>query len=163
AVAAARQGKGSRFVAFGNTFKGTPKWWDTALTPICDAQGQPAMLLAVSRDITELHQQQDEIRRFNAELEKRVKERTEELADAKERVSMALAEAQSLYNQAPCGYHSFDVSGTLVLMNRTELDWLGYERHEVIGKLTVRDLLRPQDVAEGLARLARLVAGDKLD
>ncbi|WP_286851960.1 PAS domain-containing protein, partial [Hydrogenophaga sp. 70-12] len=165
AVAAARQGKGSRFVAFGNTFKGTPKWWDTALTPICDAQGQPAMLLAVSRDITELHQQQDEIRRFNAELEKRVKERTEELAEAKERVSMSLAEAQSLYNQAPCGYHSFDANGTLVLINRTELDWLGYERHEVIGKLNVRDMVPPGDgnQEQVLERLNRLVAGEKLD
>ncbi|MGX5651700.1 PAS domain-containing sensor histidine kinase [Hydrogenophaga borbori] len=165
AVAAARQGKGSRFVAFGNTFKGTPKWWDTALTPICDAQGQPAMLLAVSRDITELHQQQDEIRRFNAELEKRVKERTEELAEAKERVSMSLAEAQSLYNQAPCGYHSFDANGTLVLINRTELDWLGYERHEVIGKLNVRDMVPPGDGNQELVleRLNRLVAGEKLD
>ena len=165
AVAAARQGKGSRFVAFGNTFKGTPKWWDTMISPICDAQGQPVLLLAVSRDITELHQQQDEIRRFNAELEKRVKERTEELAEAKERVSMSLAEAQSLYNQAPCGYHSFDANGTLVLINRTELDWLGYERHEVIGKLNVRDMVPPGDGNQELVleRLNRLVAGEKLD
>lgn len=163
AVAGGRQGKSSRFVAFGRTFKGTPKWWDTVLTPICDARGQPAMLLAVSRDISELHQQQDEIRRFNLDLENRVKERTEELADAKERVSMALAEAQSLYNQAPCGYHSLNAEGKVVLMNRTELDWLGYERDEVIGRLHLRDMLRPEDVQEGLARLARLVAGEKPD
>lgn len=163
AVADGRQGKASRFVAFGHTFKGTPKWWDTVLTPICDAQGRPVMLLAVSRDISELYQQQDEIRRLNLDLENRVKERTEELAEAKERVSMALAEAQSLYNQAPCGYHSLNAEGLVVLMNRTELDWLGYERDEVIGRLHLHDLLRAEDVKEGMARLARLVAGDKPD
>ena len=163
AVAGGRAGKSSRFVAFGHTFKGTPKWWDTVLTPICDAQGAPAMLLAVSRDISELHQQQDEIRRFNVDLENRVKQRTEELADAKERVSMALAEAQSLYNQAPCGYHSLNAEGVVVLMNRTELDWLGYERSEVIGRLHLRELLPAEDVDKGLARLAGLVAGDKPD
>lgn len=163
ALAAARAGQGTRFVAFGKTFKGTPKWWDTAITPICDAQGKPAMLLAVSRDITALHEQQEEIRRFNVELERRVKERTDELADAKERVSMALAEAQSLYNQAPCGYHSLDASGTVVLINRTELEWLGYERHEVVGKLHLRDLLVTDQLDMALARLQHLVDGGKVD
>lgn len=163
AVEAARAGQSSRFIAFGNTFKGTPKWWDTALTPICDNQGRPAMLLAVSRDITEQHRQQEEIQRFNLELEKRVKERTDELAEAKERVSMALAEAQSLYNQAPCGYHSLDASGTFVMMNRTELEWLGYERHEVLGKLHLRDVLQPEQLELALGRLKGLVEGQKIE
>ncbi|MBX3609526.1 MAG: PAS domain S-box protein [Hydrogenophaga sp.] len=163
AIEAARNGQSSRFVAFGNTFKGTPKWWDTAITPICDAQGHPVMLLAVSRDITDQHNQQEEIRQFNAELERRVKERTDELADAKERVSMALAEAQSLYNQAPCGYHSLDANGTFVLMNRTELDWLGYERHEVVGQLHLRDVLRPEHLEFALTRLKALVEGARIE
>jgi len=163
ALASARQGKSSRFVAFGKTFKGTPKWWDTMISPICDAQGNAVMLLAVSRDITELHQQQDEIRRFNAELERRVNERTDELAEAKERVSMALADAQTLYNQAPCGYHSVDETGTYMLVNRTELEWLGYERHEVIGRMHFRDFVVPEQTAMARDRLARLVRGEKLD
>ena len=40
----ARTAGGARFVAFGNTFKGTPKWWDTMISPICDAQGNAVML-----------------------------------------------------------------------------------------------------------------------
>ncbi|MBL0919218.1 MAG: PAS domain S-box protein [Hydrogenophaga sp.] len=163
AVVAARQGRSSRFIAHGNTFKGTPKWWDTAVTPISDNHGQPAMMLVISRDITEQHRQQEEIRRFNAELEKRVKERTDELADAKERVSMALAEAQSLYNQAPCGYHSLDAHGTFVLINRTELEWLGYERHEVIGQLHLRDVLLPEQLDHTLSRLRELIDGHKIE
>ncbi len=163
AVSAARLGRSSRFIAHGATFKGTPKWWDTAVTPISDNHGQPAMMLVVSRDITEQHRQQEEIRRFNAELEKRVKERTDELAEAKERVSMALAEAQSLYNQAPCGYHSLDANGTFVLINRTELEWLGYERHEVIGQLHLRDVLMPEQLDLVLERLRDLVEGRKIE
>ncbi|MDP2985120.1 PAS domain S-box protein, partial [Hydrogenophaga sp.] len=147
----------------GPTFKGTPKWWDTMVTPICDTNGQPVMLLAVSRDITEQHLQQESIQRFNAELEGAVRQRTEELAEAKERISLALSESQALYDQAPCGYHSVDATGTLVMMNRTELEWLGYERDEIIGKIPFRDLLSPEQVPFARARLARMVAGEKLE
>jgi PAS domain S-box-containing protein len=41
---------------------------------------------------------------------------------------------QELYNHAPCGYHSLDKEGTMVLVNETELDMLGYTREELIGK-----------------------------
>jgi PAS domain S-box-containing protein len=162
-IASARRGESARFVAYGPTFKGTPKWWDTMVTPICDTNGQPVMLLAVSRDITEQHLQQESIQRFNAELEGAVRQRTEELAEAKERISLALSESQALYDQAPCGYHSVDATGTLVMMNRTELEWLGYERDEIIGKIPFRDLLSPEQVPLARARLARMVAGEKLE
>ncbi|MDZ4283058.1 MAG: PAS domain S-box protein [Hydrogenophaga sp.] len=162
-IASARRGESARFVAYGPTFKGTPKWWDTMVTPICDTNGQPVMLLAVSRDITEQHLQQESIQRFNAELEGAVRQRTEELAEAKERISLALSESQALYDQAPCGYHSVDATGTLVMMNRTELEWLGYERDEIIGKIPFRDLLSPEQVPFARARLARMVAGEKLE
>jgi len=163
ALESARQGKSARFVAFGNTFKGTPKWWDTMVTPICDAHGQPVMLLAVSRDITALHQQQEEIQRFNAELEDRVRQRTDELAEAKERVALALRDAQTLYNQAPCGYHSVDANGVFVLMNRTELEWLGYDRSEVIGQMRFRDIVTPDLAGAALERLDRMVRGEKVE
>ncbi len=164
AVASARRGEGSRFVAYGPTFKGTPKWWDTMVTPICDANGQPVMLLAVSRDITEQHLQQESIQRFNAELEGAVRQRTEELAEAKDRIHSALREAQIAYNQAPCGYHSVDASGTYVLINQTELDWLGYQnRSEVVGKKHFRDHVQPAYLDEVLQRLQRLQRGETLE
>lgn len=48
-----------------------------------------------------------------------------------------------LYHHAPCGYHSLDHEGIFVQINNTELRWLGYQRHEVIGKLSFYDLLAP--------------------
>jgi len=48
---------------------------------------------------------------------------------------------EDLYNNAPCGYHSIDKDGFFMNMNKTELDWLGYHREEVIGKLKLTDIV----------------------
>src|SRR6185369_1849300 len=45
------------------------------------------------------------------------------------------------YNNAPCGYHSLDENGTVVRINDTELAWLGYKRHEIVGVKHFADLL----------------------
>jgi PAS domain S-box-containing protein len=163
AVERACRSQSARFVAFGNTFKGTPKWWDTSVTPILDTDGEPVMLLAVSRDVTEQHRQQDQIRQLNTQLESRVRERTEELARANARLRQTLDEAQTLYNQAPCGYHSVDATGTYVLINQTELNWLGYTRTEVIGKQHFRDHVLPPYLDLIRDRLQRLIRGEKLE
>ena len=44
------------------TWKGTPKCWDVVITPIFGAHGKPERLLAISRDITEARQAEDELR-----------------------------------------------------------------------------------------------------
>ncbi len=50
---------------------------------------------------------------------------------------------QTLYNQAPCGYHSLDADGGILAMNDTELGWLGYTRGEVVGRKRLTDFLTP--------------------
>ena len=163
AIQAAGRGESARFIAPADTFKGTPKWWDTVVSPICDAKGQAVMLLAVSRDITESRQQQEEIRELNVQLENRVQIRTQELADANQRIGVALHEAQTLYNQAPCGYHSVNAQGVYVLINQTELDWLGYARDEVVGQQHFRDHVLPQYRDLVRDRLIRLKGHEKLE
>jgi len=49
-----------------------------------------------------------------------------------------------LYNNAPDGYHSVAPDGTILEMNNTELERLGYRREEVVGKLKITDLLPPE-------------------
>jgi PAS domain S-box-containing protein len=50
-------------------------------------------------------------------------------------------EVEDLYNNAPCGYHSLDRDGVIVRINDTELNWLGYSRDEVKGKMRFSDIL----------------------
>ena len=58
AVESAAAGREGRFVGFFRTLGGEPKWWDVAISPILDTHGQPARLLAISRDMTERIQAQ---------------------------------------------------------------------------------------------------------
>lgn len=41
---------------------------------------------------------------------------------------------QDLYDHAPSGYYSLDGNGTFINANKTTLQWLGYEKEELIGK-----------------------------
>ena len=52
----------------------------------------------------------------------------------------AQQEVQDLYDNAPCGYHSLDENGFYIHINQTELNWLGYTREEVVGKMRLVDL-----------------------
>jgi serine/threonine-protein kinase RsbW len=49
--------------------------------------------------------------------------------------------ADDQYGNAPCGYLSTRMDGTIVGVNETLLGWLGYEREELIGQVTFQSLL----------------------
>lgn len=70
------------------------------------------------------------------EIDRLVALRTQEL-------ERALALAQSSYDSAPCGQLSLDANLDFVKINQTLLNWLGYERDEVIGQLDLFDLIDP--------------------
>jgi PAS domain S-box-containing protein len=80
----------------------------------------------------EIRKSKEQITRINAELEKRVQERTAELSD--------------LYNNAPCGYHSLDRDGMIIRINDTELNWLGCTREEIIGKRRIIEFFTPESI-----------------
>ena len=162
ALASAAKGESARFVASSETFKGTPKCWDTVVTPISGVDKQPVMLMAVTRDVTDLYQQQEEIQSLNASLEARVAERTQALADANSQIGDALEVAQRLYNQAPCGYHSLDAHGVIARINQTELDWFGYTHDQVVGKHNIRQWMRPDHIPDALDRLQSLISKEVL-
>ena len=56
ALATAIAGGTGKFVGFFHTLHGEPKWWDVSISPIVGAHGEPARLLAVSRDVTQRKQ-----------------------------------------------------------------------------------------------------------
>lgn len=53
--------------------------------------------------------------------------------EAEDSLRKSAEQISDLYNLAPCGYHSLDSDGRIVRMNDTELNWLGYDREEVVG------------------------------
>jgi PAS domain S-box-containing protein len=50
--------------------------------------------------------------------------------------------AEDLFENAPCGYLTCGVDGTILRVNRTFEDWTGYERAALLGR-RFRDLLAP--------------------
>jgi diguanylate cyclase (GGDEF)-like protein/PAS domain S-box-containing protein len=82
------------------------------------------------------------------------------LSEEHDRKRHILQLAIDLYNNAPCGYHSLDSHGTVLLMNDTELGWLGYSRDEVIGKKKYPEFLSsPQSAKEFMERYQAMVHG----
>jgi PAS domain S-box-containing protein len=53
AVAAARAGGVGRFEGFCPTHKGTPKWWDVAISPLPGPDGRPERLVSIGRDVSD--------------------------------------------------------------------------------------------------------------
>ncbi len=83
--------------------------------------------------VTSRKRAEQELEQLNHSLEERVRQRT--------------AEAHDLYENAPIGYHSLDEGGRLLMINQTELDWLGYERYEMLGRL-LTDFMTPASQAK---------------
>lgn len=163
AMIAAREGRTLRFSAFGYTLKRTPRWWDTVVSPIADDNGHVTLLLAVSRDITELHLREQQIRELNAQLEQRVEQRTQDLIRSNYQLHNALLQVNDLYDHAPCGYLSLNVRGQFEAINQTALGWLGRLRAEVIGALDFRSLLHPADELRFNLLFSWLLAGHQTE
>jgi PAS domain S-box-containing protein len=98
-----------------------------------DADGHVVLVRGTMHDITERKQAQEALQRSADEI-------------------------RDLYNHAPCGYHSLDKDGVFVRINDTELEWLGYARQDVIGKLKFSDLLAPRSLSTFEAEFPRLKA-----
>ena len=73
AVAAALDGRSSRFETFCPTAKGTPKWWDVRVSPVRNDTGEVLAILSVSRDVTEHHQAMESLHAMAHEMRHRLR------------------------------------------------------------------------------------------
>lgn len=97
AVAAGREGKASRFLGYTGTAKGTMKYWDVQVLPVADDSGQPAYLLSISKDVSELRSADVEIHRLMEEA-RQTERRFRTLADVM---------PQMVWSTLPDGYHDY--------------------------------------------------------
>jgi PAS domain S-box-containing protein len=102
--------------------------WLNSKFAFADSTGR-RYVAGIGIDITERKAAEEELRRWSVDLRQRVEARTKEISD--------------LYNNAPCGYHSLGPDGTVLQMNDTELNWLGYSRAEVEGRMRLWDFMPP--------------------
>ncbi|NTW02290.1 MAG: PAS domain S-box protein, partial [Oscillochloris sp.] len=109
--------------------QGQLRWYRTSIQPIHDDLGQVSAALVNSTDIHDLKTAQHDLLELNRTLEARVQQRTAEVVD--------------LYEHAPIGYHSLDVVGNLIMINQTELKWMGYTREAMLGR-PLTDFITPR-------------------
>ncbi len=100
-----------------------------------DDHGRPRGYIAFVTDISE---------------RKRVEER---LRESEERF-------RRLYDEAPFGYHEIDADGTIVAVNRTECEMLGYARAEMLGR-PVFDFVAPERREQARVAVREKVAGTR--
>ncbi len=123
ALDAARAGSENHFEAFCPTLKGSPKWWDVAVSPILDAGGKCTRIMSVSRDITARKHTEDA------------------LATSLERLESAEYATNAL---------SYDTRGGTVWRGPGLTRLLGWQQDEI--PATIEGwvhLLHPDDVPEG--------------
>ena len=70
---------------------GEPYWVSVHISPIFSDEGELQRYVSVQVDVTERRRQEEEILRQKVSLEERVRERTAELAGAKEQAEAATA------------------------------------------------------------------------
>jgi len=83
--------------------------YETIVYPIFDTEGRVSRVSVLGIDVTERRQMQESLRRS----EERFRE---------------------LFNDAPVGYHEYDMEGRITEVNQTELEMLGYSREEMVGR-----------------------------
>lgn len=66
---------------------GSYYWVDTSIVPFLDDQGKPYMYLTIRFDITHRKQLEEDLRSYQTELEIKVKKRTQQLEDERNKVS----------------------------------------------------------------------------
>jgi PAS domain S-box-containing protein len=107
----------------------------------------------------------DALQRSNDELESRVESRTSELTQANDALRTEIAERRRVaeelrrsqeeladfFENATVGLHWVGPDGTILQVNRAELDMLGYERDEYVGH-DIAEFHADQEVIEDILR-----------
>ena len=103
------------------------KWFLTTKVPLRNTQGKIICIIGISRDITEQKMMENKLKKYQNELEERVKERTKELA-----VEYNLL--QTLMDNIPDFIYFKDKKSRFIKVNKTSADDVSITPEGMIGK-----------------------------
>jgi PAS domain S-box-containing protein len=120
---------------------GGERWVSARGRTLFDDSGKPVRMLGVTLDITaerrreeELREAQGALRGSHDELERRVEERTHDLAETNARLRASEEQQRRLFARAPVPMHALDGTRRILDVNDAWLQLFGYARDEVIGR-----------------------------
>lgn len=149
-------------------------WENISINPIHDQSGKITNYLAVKQDITNKKTAENEIRDLNQNLERKIEERTNQLAsinntllseiDERRRIEEALSESEKSYRTVVENVNDIifqtDSAGIWVFLNKAWVDVTGFSIEESIGQLFL-DYVHPEDRQRNLDYFAPLILREK--
>jgi formate hydrogenlyase transcriptional activator len=143
AVEAATSGRTGRFTGYFPTrVTKQPKWWDVVVNPIPGPTGEPELLVAISRDITE-HMQNEKA-----------------LREAHLRVTRSEERWRAVFENSVIGVALTDLNGRFLTANHAYETMLGYSVEE-LRELVFIEITHEDDRGSNLALIAELLSGKR--
>ena len=143
AVEAASSGGTGRFTGyFATSVTKQPKWWDVVVSPVPGPKGEPELLVAVSRDITEHRQNEKALRQAHIQVT-----RSEE-------------RWRAVFENSAIGVVLTDLNGRFLAVNDAYEKMLGYTGEE-LRKLTFMEITHEDDRGPNLALISDLLSGKR--
>lgn len=117
-----------------NFTTGETRWHSTTKVPLRDDDGKVVGIIGITRDITQSKQAEFNARDQNAELEKRVAERTAELSAISATLEQERNLIRTLIDAVPDGIFAKDINSKFLWANESVARGMGTTRENLIGK-----------------------------
>lgn len=149
-------------------------WEHISISPILNETGKIVNYLAIKQDISERKKYEQQILELNTNLEKRIEERTTELAttnfdlvkeiNERRRIEEALSESEYQYRTVVENIHEVifqtDNNGLWIFLNQSWEDITGYAVTESLGQLFL-NYVHPDDRELNMQLFAPLISREK--
>ncbi len=113
---------------------GAVRWLAGRGATLFDEEGTPISMAGINLDVTERKAAEAEIRLLNEGLERKVRERTAELAQAMEAFRESERRFRAIFDSTFQFIGLIAPSGTLLEINQTALDFVAVARETVVGR-----------------------------
>src|SRR5918997_1173322 len=111
------------------------------------------------RDVTDRVRAEEEVRRLNRELERRVAERTARLEAALSELGESEQRFRATFEQAAIGVAHVGLDGRWLRVNDKLCEITGYSREE-LSEMSFQDITHPDDLQKDVEHLGRLLTGE---